>query len=195
MRVKLFDDNFVFNIIRLYNTLQETSYLPWIMKLFQGPIKFVIGCWTHSGTSSFTPKKECQSDHEVWGPQKCGGRRKRGILIEKGRQGPRVERWCHGFFIMNFFGEEKRKTREDKRMVKFDFFAKTILLGHILRNSAHILSVHGHSSWSTFGLDLVRDSKALSIDFLRNQTMNCRPSSRTMKKGHLPWSNFMIDGV
>jgi hypothetical protein len=93
-----------------------------------------------------------------------------------------------------FWGrEEKDKRRQENGQIWF--FAKTILLGHILRNSAHILSVHGHSSWSTFGLDLVRDSKALSIDFLRNQTMNCRPSSRTMKKGHLPWSNFMIDGV
>jgi hypothetical protein len=96
---------------------------------------------------------------------------------------------------MHFFGEEKRKTREDKRMVKFDFFAKTILLGIYYKKIAHILSVHGHSSWSTFSLDLVRDSKALSIDFLRNRTMDCRPSSRTMEKGHLPWSNFMIDGV
>ena len=31
--------------------------------------------------------------------------------------------------------------------------------------------------------------------FLRNQTMEVGPSSRTMEKCHLPWSDFMIHGV
>ena len=31
--------------------------------------------------------------------------------------------------------------------------------------------------------------------FLRNPTMGVRPSSQTMEKDHLPWSNFMVHGV
>ena len=50
-------------------------------------------------------------------------------------------------------------------------------------------------SWSTFGLHLVRGPKALEIDFLRNQTMEVRQSSRTMEKGHLLWTDFMIHNV
>ena len=54
------------------------------------------------------------------------------------------------------------ETREDKRMVKLEFFFKTTLFGHILQKNQHIhFLVHGHSSWSTFGLHLVRGPKAL----------------------------------
>ena len=41
------------------------------MKLSHGPVKFVIGCWTCPNTTSvYTKKKNCQSDHGIWGPQK-----------------------------------------------------------------------------------------------------------------------------
>ena len=52
------------------------------------------------------------------------------------------------------------KTIEDKGMVKLEFF-KISLSGHILKNLAHSLLVHGHSSCSTFGLHQVRGAKAL----------------------------------
>ena len=54
------------------------------------------------------------------------------------------------------------KTREDKRMVKLEFFSfKTTLLGHVSKSKHIHFLVHGHSSWSTFDLHLVRGSKAL----------------------------------
>ena len=43
----------------------------WTMKLSQGPVKFVIGCWTRPKTSLvYTKEKNCQSDYGVRGPQK-----------------------------------------------------------------------------------------------------------------------------
>ena len=54
------------------------------------------------------------------------------------------------------------KTREDKRMVKLDFFSfKISFIGHIIIKLVYSLLMHGHSSWSTFGLHLVRGPKAL----------------------------------
>ena len=53
------------------------------------------------------------------------------------------------------------KTREDKRMVKLEFFSKQLFWGIYKKKSTHSLLVHGHTSWSTFGLHLVRDPKAL----------------------------------
>jgi hypothetical protein len=53
------------------------------------------------------------------------------------------------------------KTREDKRMVKLDFFSFQIsIYGHILKKSINFL-VHIHSSWPTFGLHLMTGPKAL----------------------------------
>ena len=51
------------------------------------------------------------------------------------------------------------KTREDIRMVKFDYyFSKTSLFGHTHTHThknqhTHFL-VHDHSSWPTFGLNV-----------------------------------------
>ena len=48
-----------------------------------------------------------------------------------------VEKCCYDLFSKKIIlGEEKLKTREDKRMIKLDFFYfffKTILFGHVLR--------------------------------------------------------------
>jgi hypothetical protein len=57
-----------------------------------------------------------------------------------------------------FYGEEKLKTTEDNTSVNFLFFFKVALFGHILEKPTH---PHGHSSWSTFTLNLVRGPKAL----------------------------------
>jgi hypothetical protein len=67
----------------------------------------------------------------TWSNGFCGGRGKRDALLEKGR-GPMVENYCYNNSFMIFFsGEEKIKTREDKRMVKlgFYFFSKLPFLG------------------------------------------------------------------
>jgi hypothetical protein len=87
-------------------------------------------------------------------------------------------------------GEEKIR-----EWPNFNFFLKIALFGHILKKIAHSLLVHGHSSWSTFGLHLVIDPKALYIDSLRNRTMDVESSSRTMERGHLSWSDLMVLGV
>ena len=86
--------------------------------------------------------------------------------------------------IKKKIGEEKTKTREDKqkKMIKLQFFSKLPFLDNYnKKTSTFNFLVHGHSSWSTTGLRLVRGPKALSIDFLRNQIMNVRRSKQTIE--------------
>ena len=85
------------------------------------------------------------------------------------------------------------KGRQDNGQTCFSF--KTALIGRILEKNQNInLLVHNHYSWFTFGLCLVRGPKALSIDSLRDWTMEVGLSSRTMEN-HLPWFDFMVHGV
>ena len=60
-------------------------------------------------------------------------------------------------------GQRQKQTRE---WPYFNFF-KTAFFGHILKKKQHIhFWVHGHCSWSTFGLHLVKGPKALYIVLL-----------------------------
>ena len=76
-------------------------FKPWTMRSSQGLVKFVVGCWTHPGTtlintkekmsewtwSSRSPKGIFKGLHYLltWSNWFCGGRGKRGALIEKGK--------------------------------------------------------------------------------------------------------------
>ena len=88
------------------------------------------------------------------------------------KQGHMAEKYCHN---KKKIGEEKTKTREDKQKKndQTPIFSKLPFLDNYnKKTSTFNFLVHGHSSWSTTGLRLVRGPKALSIDFLRNQIMN-----------------------
>ena len=52
-------------------------------------------------------------------------------------------------------------TREDKRMVKLEKKFETVLFGYVFKKLAHLFLVHGHSSWFTFSLHLVKGPKTL----------------------------------
>ena len=41
------------------------------MKLSLAPLKYVIGCWTHLGTTLVYLKKKYKSDHGIQGPQEA----------------------------------------------------------------------------------------------------------------------------
>jgi hypothetical protein len=107
------------------------------------------------------------------------------------RKGPhgKKKRCCNNIFNALPFGIEKTKTRKCRRMVKLDFsFPKLILLGiHSKNHYIHFLA-HGHSSWSTFGLHLMRDPKTLSIDLLSNRTMKVGPWKKAIFQGLTSWS-------
>jgi hypothetical protein len=82
-------------------------------------------------------------------------------------------------------------------MVKLTFFllSKPAIFGHLFKKNQHTcFLVHGHSSWSTFGLLLMRGPKALQIEFVKNRDHESwaiksdhglRPSS--MVRLHDPW--------
>ena len=122
----------------------------------------------------------------------CSGRGKRSALVRKGK-GPWQRNIVMMKFWWNFFGgKEDGDKRRPKNMVKLDWFfifpfPKLPFLG-IYETHQHVhMLVHGHSSWSTFGLHLVKGPKGFVHQvFLRN---------RTMEKGHLPWPGFMSHGV
>ena len=59
------------------------------------------------------------------------------------------------------------KTREDKRMVQLEIFSRLAFLGIFGKKPNTFALGHGHSSWSTFTVHLVRGPKALQIDFLK----------------------------
>ena len=141
-------------------------FTPWTMKSSQGLVKYVIGCCTRLGTtlvhtkektwewpwSSRSPKDRFEGLH----------RGKRVTLVEKKTR-------VHGkemFFIINLNElddkEEKTKRREDKRMVQLECFQNyPFWTFFFLEISTVIFLMHGHSSWPTFGLHLVRCPKTL----------------------------------
>ena len=63
-----------------------------------------------------------------WEKQKrCSNSKRQGCMAKKC--------WYNHFFGWNlFWGEEKMKTREDKRMVKLDFFSQNCLFGAYIKN-------------------------------------------------------------
>jgi hypothetical protein len=75
------------------------------------------------------------------------------------------------------------KMREAKRLVRLKFLFKTVNFGQIFKNNQHIhFLVHGHSTWSTLGLHLVRGPRLCKLVFSRDRTMEVGPSSPTMEK-------------
>ena len=153
-------------------------FTPWTMNSSQGPVKFVIGCWTCPGTTSvYTKEKKCQCNHEFevpnihilrpilstdmvqralpWERQKrCFGRK---------RQGPMAKKLLLSKKFNDFFLRGKRRWIQEKTKYSSNstfFFFKTALFGQILNKNQHMyFLVHSHSSWSTFGLHLVRGPK------------------------------------
>ena len=92
-------------------------------------------------------KEKCHSDHGVRGLQKtyfkstlsltwsnefCGGIGERGALVETSKS-PWHRIYWYDNILMNIFGEEKMKTRENKRIGKLDFIFsfKTAIFGHV----------------------------------------------------------------
>jgi len=58
-----------------------------------------------------------------WSKKFCGGRGKRCTLVKLKKKGPWPKNYCYNKSLMNlFWGEEKTKTVEDKRMVILNFF-------------------------------------------------------------------------
>ena len=83
------------------------------------------------------------------------------------------------------------KPKKDNIMVKLDLFFWIVFLGHVSKKNQHIhFMVHGHSSWSTFGLHPVKGPWLSKLFFLKSD------GSWTMNSDHwifhLPWSNFMV---
>ena len=56
----------------------------------------------------------------TWCNKFCGGRGKRGALVEKARAHGK-ESCCNKFLMIFFFGEEKMKTRERSNLIFFSF--------------------------------------------------------------------------
>ena len=91
------------------------------------------------------------------------------------------------------------KTRENEGMVNLDFiFFQQLPFLDIYFKNQHI---HFLGAWSFFLIHIRFTPSEESIVFvhwvffIKNQTMEVGPSSRTMKKCHLPWSNLMVHGV
>ena len=135
-------------------------FTSWTMKSSQGPIKTVIGCWARPMiTSVYTkgnmlewPWSSRSSIDIFWGLH-YPLTRSNGICGGRGKRGPMKEKCCYkSNFDELFLGEEKMEENGQSWLYCF----KIVLLGHILQIQHICFMVHGHSSWSTFGLHLVR---------------------------------------
>ena len=103
-----------------------------------------------------------------WERQKKRSRRK--------RQGPMAKKWRYDKKIneIMFWGrEDEDKKRQENDQTLFCF--KCLFWAYLKKNQHFHFLVHGHSSWSTFGLHLVRGPKALYID--TRATPGLQPSS------------------
>ena len=88
--------------------------------------------------------------------------RQKRCFVEK-KQGPMAKKIMLLWFLMFFYwGENMKANSTRKKWSNIIFTLKTTLLGHIFKINQHIhFLVHGHSSWSTFGLHLVRNPNTL----------------------------------
>ena len=84
-------------------------------------------------------------------------------VLRWGRQNKPMAKKCYydSIFLRIFLGEEKMKTREDKRMVKLElfFFQNCPFWAYTKKTPKSLFGAW--SSWSTFSLHLVRGPKAL----------------------------------
>ena len=131
-----------------HTSVHKGLFTPWTMKSSQGHVKYVIRCWARPGTTSVytEPKKKVRVTMEFEVPkrhilrptlstdtvQRVSQWERQKRCSSRKRQGPMTKKYCYSKFLMNsFYGEEKMKTRDDKRMVKLDsfFFSKLPILG------------------------------------------------------------------
>ena len=125
----------------------------------------------------------------TWSNGFCGGRGKRGAVMEKDKGAWHTNELQIIKQRNNFWGKRRWRQEKTGEWSNLDVF-KTALF-----KSTHSLLVHDHSSGPTLGLHLVRGSKACGLIVLRNRTMDVGSWRMTMVKGHLPWSDFMVHGV
>jgi hypothetical protein len=66
-------------------------------------------------------------------------------------------------------------TREDKRMIKLEYFSKLPFWGTYKKNQRIYFLVHGHSSWSTFGLHRVGGTMLSKLILKKSWIMEAKP--------------------
>ena len=72
----------------------------------------------------------------------------------------------------------------------FFFFQNCPFWTYVWEENQHVhFSMHGYSSWSTFGLHLMRGPNTLYVDFWKNRIIEVGQSGRTMERAifHGPW--------
>ena len=128
----------------------------------------------------------------------CNRRGKSGALVGK-RQGPVIEKCCLNNVLMICLfcggGIEDEDTWRQKNDQTWFFIPSHLPFEGIFFLNQHIhFFVHGHSSWSTFTLHLVRGPNDFIIWILRNHTMEVGPWSwdhgkrpSSMVRFHCPW--------
>jgi hypothetical protein len=96
----------------------------------------------------------------TWSDGFYGGRGKRGTLVEKNKG-----LWQRNVVIINFNvlgGRENEDKRRQENGLEF-FSFKIAFFKNISKNQHTQFLVHGHSSWSTFGLHQVRAQRLFKL--------------------------------
>ena len=117
----------------------------------QGHVESVIGCWTRPEPVRFTPRGkmskwlwssrspkdifQCLHHPLTWSNGSCGGRGKRGVMVEK-KDKPMAGKRCYNKFLMNFLREWEN---EDMTTREWSNLNSVFLFWHILKKLAHSL--------------------------------------------------------
>ena len=153
--------------------------------------------WDHYGLHQ---GKNGQSDHVVWGPHKTylkayviHSHGPTGFVVGETKEVIWQKKHCYNDFLKIdiFFEEDKRKTREDKRMVKRELLftlKTTTFFGHMLETSTPSI----YDVWSSFLLVHIRFTPC---EGPKGFVEEIGPRKLDHEKGHLLWSDFMVHGV
>ena len=101
------------------------------------------------------------------------------------------------FIFQTFFIVMRKDGKKKRRRSNLKGISKTTLFDiYLKKKSTHPLyDAHGHFSWSTLGLHLVRGPKALEMHLKKNRTFKMLPWNVTMETCPLTWDNLMVHDV
>lgn len=166
------------------------------------------------GPLEFTSTKKCKSDHGTWGPQKAFFRLTVSTnMVQRVLQWeakmvltPNIKGPCqrNAIFIRNnplfylyfkFFIPAQPniivlKRKEGKKGASQTWRKKSqnCSFWTLKKKSSNPLLAHGHFSWSTVGLHLVKGPKCFKKAFFRNWTMEVWPWKKAIWHGTTLWS-------
>ena len=131
-----------------------------------------------------------------WSNKFCNGRGERDSLVTNAKgpwQRNTVLMYIYIYiYLSNVFHSYEEKRKKDKIEENFQNWP---FWTYIKKNQHIHFLVHGHFSWSTFGLHLIKGPETLRMQFLEIEPWKCYHEVWPWKKALWTWDNFMVHDV